>query len=303
LKKCCVICNRHSGHGITDELLNRIKNTLEDYNYEADIVFTKKPKDGTNIIKNLDYHDLVISIGGDGTFGEVVNGNVLRKKPLLLSHLPHGTTNDIAHSYGLNKSLILNLKAVLEGKIVEIDVPTINGFPFIYVCGYGKFMDVSYDTPQHIKNHLGKMAYLIAGVKDFFVPPKSYNVRYYVNGKKYEGRYTIFIISNSTSIAGFKNFYTKDVDLTDKKVEVAMIYSKNRTHLFNTMLELVTGGATNVKGSIKYKTKKFEIEFLDEMDKKWCTDGDKIDTNVNKFTFEVKHRVNLLVPKHMSFKK
>lgn len=303
MKKCCVICNRHGGHGITDEILNKIKNTLEDYNYETDFKFTEGCKDATRIIKDLDYHDLVISIGGDGTFSEVVSGNVMRKRPLLLSHLPNGTSNDIAHVYGLNKNIIINLKEILEGKIVEIDVPTINGIPFIYVCGYGKFLNIPYETPQDLKKHLGHMAYLISGFKDIFKAPKSYQVKYIVDGKKYEGKYTIFIVSNSTSVAGFRNFYTKDVDLTDGKVEIALLYSKNRTHLFNAMVELITGGVDNVKTSVKHVVKKFEIEFIDALDKKWDADGEKVDVPGNKFTFEVKHKVSLLLPKQMISKK
>ena len=302
MKKCCVICNRHGGHGITDEVLNKIKDTLEDYNYEAHIEFTKGSKDATKIIKNLDYHDLVISIGGDGTFGEVVSGNVMRKSPLLLSHLPNGTANDLSHVYGLNKNIVANLKEILDGKVIEIDVPTVNNIPYIYVCGYGKFLNIPYDTPQHLKKHLGHLAYLISGFKDFFVKTKSYNVKYTVDGKNYDGKYTIFIVSNSTSVAGFRNFYSKDVDLTDGKIEVAMLYSKNRTQLFNAMVELVTGGVSNVRNSVKYITDKFEIEFFDELDKKWDADGEKVDLKGNKFTFEVKHKVSLLLPKHTNTK-
>ncbi len=302
MKKCCVVCNRHSGRGITDELLNRIKLTLEDYNYETDFEFTKGHKDATKIIKELDYHDLVISIGGDGTFSEAVSGNVMRKEPLLLSHLPSGTTNDIARNYGLNKGIILNLKEILEGKIIEIDVPTINKEPFIYVCGFGKFINIPYDTPQDLKKHLGHLAYLISGFKDIFKAPKSYWVKYTVDDKIYEGKYTMFIVSNSTSVGGFKNFYTKDVDLNDGLVEVAMLYSKNRTHLFNAMLELIAGGVSNVHNSVQYIAKKFEIEFLDNMDKKWDVDGEKLDIEGRKFTIEVKHKISLLLPKHMNTK-
>ncbi len=300
MKKCCVICNRHGGHGIKDEILKKIKETLEDYNYEASFEFTKGIKDATEIIKDLSFHDLVISIGGDGTFGEIVSGNVMRKEPLLISHLPNGTSNDIASVYGLKKNIILNLKDILEGKIIEIDVPTVNNIPFIYVCGYGKFLNIPYDTPQDLKKHLGHLAYLISGFKDFFVKTKSYHVRYKVDGKEYEGKYTIFIVSNSTSVAGFRNFYSKDVDLCDGKVEVAMLYSKNRIHLLNAMIELVTGGVSNVRNSVKYITKKFEIEFIDELDKKWDADGEKVDVCGKKFTFEVKHKISLLLPKHMN---
>ncbi len=297
MKTCDIICNRHGGKGITDQMLTRIKNILKDYNYKINMNFTKGPKDATNIIKNIVATDLVISIGGDGTFGEVITGNVERENPLLLAHLPNGTTNDIGNIYGINKTMIQNLKNILDGKVMEIDVPTINDKPFIYVCGFGKFLDIPYLTPQKLKKRLGHMAYFICGAKDFFNKLKSYNVKCNIDGKTHKGKYTIFIISNSTSVAGFKNFY-KRVDLNDGKVEVAMIYAKTRNELLPTLVQLALGGAESVKNSIKYKAEKIEIEFMDGNDKKWDVDGEKLDLDTNKYTIEVKHKINLLVPKN-----
>ena len=51
--------------------------------------------------------DLVISVGGDGTFSEVMNGNLEREKQLVLAHLPVGTTNDIGHMYGFSFTNII----------------------------------------------------------------------------------------------------------------------------------------------------------------------------------------------------
>ncbi len=296
MKKCCIICNRHSGHGITDETLNKITNILEDYNYETKLVFTLGPKDATKIARELEYRDLVISIGGDGTFSEVIRGNIERKKPLLLAHLPNGTTNDVARIYGMDKTMEQNLKNILDGKVIEIDVPTINDVPFIYVCGFGKFLNIPYDTPQEMKKSLGHLAYLISGFKDFFKKLKSYKVKYTVDGKTKRGKYTIFVASNSTSVAGFKNFY-KNVDLNDGKVEIGMIYAKNRKELLNCMAQLVMGGVENVKDSIKFSTDKIEIEFSKVLDKKWDVDGEKFNFDSKKYLIEVKHKISLLVPK------
>ena len=294
---CDIICNRYGGKGITDQMLSRIQNILIDYGYKVNMNFTKGPKDATNIIKNINKTDLVISIGGDGTFGEVITGNIEREKSLLLAHLPNGTANDIGNIYGMNKSMTQNLKNILDGKVIEIDVPTINNKPFIYVCGFGKFLDIPYLTPQKLKKKLGHSAYFIYGAKDFFNKLKSYDVKCNIDGKIHKGKYTIFIISNSTSVAGFKNFY-KHVDLNDGKVEVAMIYAKTRKELLPTLVQLALGGADSVKNSIKYTAKKIEIEFNDDNDKKWDVDGEKLDLNTNKYVIEVKHKINLLVPKN-----
>ena len=113
-------------------------------------------------MKNLDNDiDLVISVGGDGTFSEVMNGNLERNKRIVLAHLPVGTTNDIGHMYGLGNNLYTNLKLILEGTIKKVDVGLINNHAFTYVASYGKFMDIPYKTPQELKKRLGYMAYIL----------------------------------------------------------------------------------------------------------------------------------------------
>ena len=87
---------------------------LRKYGYDAEIKYTKQPKDATEIVRNLPNDiDLVISAGGDGTLNEVVTGNMARTKKLTLANLPMGTTNDVGHMYGLNSDYIKNLELIL----------------------------------------------------------------------------------------------------------------------------------------------------------------------------------------------
>ena len=118
MRKCVVIINPNSGNGGGVKEIEKIENIIENYNYEVIIKLTKNRGHAKKIIKSLnDDISLVISVGGDGTFSEVMNGNLEREKRLVLSHLPVGTTNDIGHMYGLGNNLYTNLKLILEGSI------------------------------------------------------------------------------------------------------------------------------------------------------------------------------------------
>ena len=90
-----VIYNPSSGKYNKEEMLPKIKKILEDYGYEVKLYETKCKGDATNVVSVCEYQDLLISIGGDGTFNEVMTGNFKRKDRLVLCHLPSGTTNDI----------------------------------------------------------------------------------------------------------------------------------------------------------------------------------------------------------------
>ena len=68
MKKCVIIYNPASGKKKKDH--NNIQvfyDILRKHGYETEIIFTSKQKGATEIIKELDPVDLVISAGGDGT--------------------------------------------------------------------------------------------------------------------------------------------------------------------------------------------------------------------------------------------
>ena len=71
---------------------------------------------------------------------------------------------------GYEKNIIKNLKLLLNGEEKDIDICLINGQPFVYVAGFGKFVNISYDTPRSLKKKYGYLAYLIEGLKENLSP-------------------------------------------------------------------------------------------------------------------------------------
>ena len=157
MKKCVLIINPNSGKDLNKNYLFEYQKLLQKHNYETIVYFTSRSKHATEIISSLpDEIDLVVSMGGDGTFNEVVSGNLKRENRLLLCHIPVGTTNDVGNMFGYGKDPIANLKLALDGSVKGIDICTINKQPFVYVAGFGKFMNVSYETPRELKSKYGE---------------------------------------------------------------------------------------------------------------------------------------------------
>ena len=141
MKKCLVVYNPNSGKYNKEVTLPKIEKILNEYDYSVIIEKTKYKGDATSIVANIDKCDLVVSIGGDGTFNEVMTGNFMRKDRIVLCHLPSGTTNDVGAMWGYGKNMLNNLKLALNGKVKRIDICTINDKPFVYSAGFGKFMN------------------------------------------------------------------------------------------------------------------------------------------------------------------
>ena len=106
MKKCIMIYNSKSGKKKEDQFLDIVSKILKEYDYDLEVKYTKKKGHASKIIKELpDNVDLVISAGGDGTYNEVVSGDLKRENKLLIANLPLGTTNDVGTMYGYNGNL------------------------------------------------------------------------------------------------------------------------------------------------------------------------------------------------------
>lgn len=296
MKKCELICNMESGKGIKRQELNAIIKILKDYDYKTNLYLTEKHGDAKRYVKKLDYADLVLSIGGDGTFNEIVTGNYQRKDKLLLSHIPVGTTNDIGHMLGLNKNIIKSVERILEGEVKQVDLGLINNTPFFYVAGFGKFINVPYQTSRKLKKKFGHLAYLMNGLKEFFQTTKLYELEYTVNGTTYHGYYSLILISNANRIAGFNNVY-KEVKLDDDKFEVMFCNITRRKDLVKTLILLIKTGITNVPGIYCHTCNEIEINFKERIKNNWTIDGEKLKEEKKKYKFTINKDFKMLLPK------
>lgn len=294
MKKCVVVINPTSGHGLNDRLATKIVEVLEEFNYVGDVYITEYAGHAEEIVRDAEC-DLLISVGGDGTFYETMNGNFKRKEQLVLSHIPVGTTNDVGHMFGLTKDIITNLRSILSGVVKKVDICSINGRSFVYVASFGKFMEIPYETPQDLKHRIGHMAYLISGIKVLFRKTKKYDVTYEIDGVKHKGKYTFIIISNANRIAGINNFY-RDMKLDDQKFEVMFCSISNLSNLATAFYILKTSDISYVNGVECYKTNNLKITFNNGV-KPWCLDGEKYDPKTTHFEIDTNKTVKMLVPR------
>lgn len=300
LKQCTVIYNPNSGKGISKDSFKSFFSLLEKNHYQVEFITTKYAGHAKEIIETLPFCDLVISLGGDGTFNEVVTGNLQRKDPLLLSHIPLGTTNDIGAMFGLNKNMINNLKLILNGTVRTIDICTVNSSPFVYVAGCGKFMNVPYETPRKLKKKFGYFAYLYEGAKNIFSKTHLFDISYTLEGKTYHGLYSFLAISNATRIAGM-NLY-KDVTLDDGMFEVLLCNLTKRKDILKSLYYLkMSNDISKVPGFNFIRTNHLRIRFHSNPPT-WCLDGEKMEEKRKVYDIAMDQKISMLLPKEKTEK-
>jgi len=296
MKKCVVIYNPNSGKKIKENFMEEFVKILYDNDYDVNLIYTEYKYHALELIKDVDDDtDLLISLGGDGTFNEIVTGNLKRKKPLLLAHIPIGTTNDIGVMFGYSKNIIGNLKSLLKGEVKGIDICVINDRPFVYVAGFGKFTNIPYETTNEMKKKWGYLAYLINGVKDFFNKTSLYDITYKVNDEIYKGLYSFGIISNANRIGGINNFY-KDVKLDDDQFEVLFCSLSKKKDILRSLINLKTNNITKVPGLYFHKTNELIVKFNKKPKKNWCIDGEELIEAKKEYNIKIIKDVKIMMP-------
>jgi YegS/Rv2252/BmrU family lipid kinase len=296
MKKCAVIYNPNSGRKVKYKFLPSFEHMLNEYGYDVKIYYTEYKGHAIEIVRTLEPVDLVLSIGGDGTFNEAITGNYLRKDRLVAAHIPVGTTNDIGTMMGYGKNMMSNLRQTLEGVVKNVDICLINNNPFIYVATIGKFAEIPYETPRELKKKLGYLAYIKEGIKSFFHPTKLYDVTYEIDGVEYRGLFSFIIVSSANRIAGINDFY-KDVKLDDDRFEVLFCSFSKKSDIIRSLYFLTMYDVEQVPGIHFYKTNNLKMRFSEVPKKHWCIDGEKLDEEGRKFDITIDRKIKMLIPK------
>ncbi len=298
MKKCAFIYNSNTRNGLILNYKNAIIDILSDQ-YNVISAKTEKKYHSVEIVKELDNDfDLVLSCGGDGTFNEVLKGNIYReladKNKFLLSHLPFGTTNDIGNTFYNTKNILKITKNIINGREIDLDVFQMNDDYFIYVAALGVFAKASYDTPNDIKKLLGHLAYMLSSLKDLFeVTP--IELSYMTDNKSDSGKYSLVLASNSYSIGGMKFIILRDSNLIDGMFEFRILKYKSK---FQTIVDIlrIFSGNENISNLYKEITSAVNIKFNSLTNKYWSIDGEKNPNIYSEVQIKKAGTARLLVP-------
>lgn len=272
MKKLLFVVNGHSGKGqIKNKLLDIIDIMIKE-GYHVQVHTTQEREDATKVVREqAKYYDLVVCSGGDGTLDEAVTGMMQSEVRTPLGYIPAGSTNDFANSLEIPKDMIQAAKTAVLGVPFSCDVGEFNGDYFIYVAAFGIFTDVSYATSQELKNALGHVAYILEGAKRLHTI-KSYHMRVEYDGNEIEGDFLLGMITNSTSVGGFKNMTGKDVKLDDGLFEVTLIHKPKIIIELNTIIASLTNlkDETDLIDSFRADS----VKFYSEEEIPWTLDGE-----------------------------
>ena len=215
--------------------------------------------------------DLIVAIGGDGTFNEVVAGVLKSGADVEIGYIPAGSTNDFANSLKLSKNILKAASDIMDGTATPIDIGSFSGRTFSYIASFGAFTEASYKTPQNVKNTLGHLAYAFEGMKDI-ANLKSKHLRFVADGVEIEDDFLFGAICNSTSIGGVINIDPKMVDFSDGMFELLLIRLPKDLFELNEIVIALSTKQYKTKMITFIKAKNITIETAEQIN--WTLDGE-----------------------------
>ena len=233
MRQLLLIMNPAAGTKKANPHLSEILSVFTRAGYACLTFMTQKRGDGTALAAQYaEKADLIVCIGGDGTFNEVISGVVRAGAKTPIGYIPAGSTNDFAASLGLPKNVIQAAQSIVAGQPVPYDVGRFRDRYFTYVASFGAFTRTSYATSQSVKNALGHLAYVLEGILELTSLRRYHAAITLDTGAREEGDYIFGAVSNSTSVGGILTLDKRVVDMNDGQFELLLVkYPRNMTEL------------------------------------------------------------------------
>jgi len=250
MRNVLAIVNPESGAGNGSTALDRLKGEADRRGVQVEVRFTEAAGDAVSFAReeSLDGVDALISIGGDGTLNEVVNGLLTRedKRAVPIGILPAGTGNSLMKDFGC-ETIDQALKDIFSDKSFQMDLfrAEVDG-----KCSYG-FNMVGCGFPSKVNEYaeasraFKRLRYNVGVVKALFSYERA---DYSVNLPDSDLDVTSdFILMSNTRHIGEGIRVAPEARLDDGKLNLMWVSDFRRRKVLPLLLKLRKG--THLEGS------------------------------------------------------
>lgn len=175
------VVNPNSRNRQTKKIWPDIEKLLKENQINFEYQFTKAPLDAIEIAKNaaLSNFDIIVSVGGDGTNNEVLNGIMMSNSNKLpaLGFIPQGTGGDFRRTAQLSSDINQAIKILQDARRRRIDIGKISFIGhnqqkteryFLNICSFGISGLVDYYVNHTTKFFGGKISFMLGTIRGIF---------------------------------------------------------------------------------------------------------------------------------------
>lgn len=240
MKSAVFLYNAQSGRGRIRRNVERVCDVFREGGYDilpVPIDFDANPFDGREQI------DLMVVAGGEGTVNFVVNAMKQKGLDIPVGIIPAGTANDFAKALGMSDRPLEAARQIAFGRVDRVDCGRVNNQYFVNVLSFGIFTTTSQHTSNTSKHLIGKLAYLIEGVKEFrsmhAVP-----LEVVADGEAFDLDSLIVLVFNGETAGGFR--LARNSSVRDGLFDCLMLEKKNVIRSTEAMIRYLLGGRPRI---------------------------------------------------------
>ncbi len=293
--KTVFVVNPKAGQGKSaDKLVSLIKESLYNFKEDAEIYITKAVGDAEIFVRNYCKNKggaRFIACGGDGTFGEVLNG-VMEYPDAELGVMPYGTGNDFCRNFK-DKGDFMSVLAQIKGKSVKCDAIKYTTGQKARYCA--NMFNIGFDcnvadltaTMKKKPFISGSIAYLIS-IFAILIKKKGADLNIELDGKKmHNGPLLLTSIANGSYCGGGVKSNPL-ASVKDGVMNVNIVYNISRLNFLTKLPFYMKGTHIKLKGIEKviFSTNcKKAVVTPNKGKMRLCTDGEI--TDAGRVEFEI----------------
>ncbi len=246
------------------QILPLLKKMLKDF----DVNYTKGPGDAWKIASAATGYDRVISVGGDGTLNEIVNGLKSSERNLpIVGIIGVGTGNDLMRTLKTPEQYEETVKIATGEQYVLADLLEVDFTDFegvkqkrfaVNVVGMGLDAAVARRLNSYKRKSRGKAGYVRAFLIEFFKSRKVPMTVEADNGK-HNGKYFIVAAGNGEYFGGGMRICPGAL-LDDGMLKIVEVGCRGKFHVLMNFPKIFAGTHLGVKGVYSYDTRAITVE-------------------------------------------
>ncbi len=245
------IINPKSGGKKNNNIIELVKETLDKSLFQADFMFTQRPKHATELSEDASRKniDIVVAVGGDGTVREVAKGIVNSKTKLAI--IPKGSGNGFAYHFKIPSNISKAVGIINKQKSLLIDTATINDEYFGNIVGIGFDAKVAWKFAN--SNKRGLLSYLKIIFNEYF-KYKRQNYSFKLDKLSFSRKAFLVSVANGSQF-GNNAYINPEASVTDGLLEVCILKKAAFFHSAFLAIRLLNKSLHKSKFLEVYKTK------------------------------------------------
>lgn len=200
--RALIVANPIAGRGKGEPAARALHAGLELAGYDCKLHLTRAAGDGCESAATQGRGcELVVSVGGDGTLREVLDGLARADADPRVAVLPFGTANVLGRDLDLPRDATGLLELIARGNTTELDVADVNGTLSFLCVGVGPDAELvqtvadARDGPIRFRNY-------VCAVRALFKQPRRRNLVVTLDGEALPGRFGFVLASNMIHYGG-----------------------------------------------------------------------------------------------------